>query len=283
MRLKRLVLPLFLALGEFGLAPAQTITGYLPTSVPAGSPSFNLNLTGINFCGYSQVFWNSTVLATRYTSSTSMSAAVPANLVSQAATVSVSVVNSTYGCVTAATGPPVSFVVSAGVSTPPGSAISIQPPLLRTSAPAGSPTPIVNTVNVRNADGTPQTAPLTATVLTISGGINWLATMPQTQNDLKNGVLRFTANPTGLAPGSYLGYIVYGQNAGSVVNGVKPRAAGTLCSQVSTAVVFTVGNPALTFSPLNPVIPARRRRSRCRLPRPPTTGQARPAGSALRL
>ncbi len=238
------------------LPPA--ITGYSPTSVAAGSAAFTLTLSGSNFCAGSQVMWNTSNLATTYASPTSISATVPAALTTSATTASVSVVNSLRGCAVAGTSPAISFVVGA-VSSPASSPVAVQPPLFRPSAPAGSTAPVMNSINIRNVNGTPLTGPVATQVFTVSGGANWLSVIPQTASDLNGGILRFTTNPTGLAQGSYLGYIVYpglGANAHAAGSDAKPRAVSPQCSQVSTAVVFTVGTPTLTFNPLNPMVSA---------------------------
>jgi hypothetical protein len=91
-------------------------------AVTAGSAGFTLTVTGTNFVSGSQVTWvnggTSTPLTTFYTSSTSLSALVPANLITAAATVSISVVNP--GNVSST---PVSYTIAAPV-TPTATAIS---------------------------------------------------------------------------------------------------------------------------------------------------------------
>jgi uncharacterized protein (TIGR03437 family) len=200
--------------------------------------------------------WNSTGLAAGYVSSTSLTASVPANLLTAPTIASISVVNPAGACPPGGTSPAVNFVVAA-ISSPPNLAIIVQPSLVQPVAPAQSTTPLFNTVNVRNVDGSTLTTPLATSVFTVSGG-NWLATIPQTSDDLQQGVVRFTTDPTGLAQGSYLGYILYpslGGTTGSASGKLRPFAAPS-CNQVSTAVIFTAGSPALTFSPSYPALTA---------------------------
>ncbi len=230
------------------LLPA--ITAYSPTSVPAGSAAFTLTLSGTNFCGSSEVFWNSTLLTATFIPSTSIFATIPANLLTSPATAAITVFNPPGACAPGGTSPGINFVV-AGASSQPTSAVTVQPPVLRPAAPAGSTTPVMNSVNLRNVSGAPLTTPLASGSFSVSGGPGWLQTIPQTATDLKSGMIRFTTNPTGLASGSYLGYIVY-PGLGPLGGNDRPHAVSPQCNQVSTAVVFTVGTPALTFTPLNP-------------------------------
>src|ERR1700677_86203 len=60
-------------------APAPTITAIAPSSVPVGSPAFTLSVTGSNFQPQAVVNWNTTALATTYTSTSALIAVVPAN------------------------------------------------------------------------------------------------------------------------------------------------------------------------------------------------------------
>jgi len=64
-----------------------------PASVPVGAPDFTLIVTGRGFVRDSQVFWNGTPLQTQFSSSTELSARVPAALAAVAGTGAVTVVN----------------------------------------------------------------------------------------------------------------------------------------------------------------------------------------------
>jgi hypothetical protein len=77
--------------------PVPTLTSISPTNKPAGSAGFTLTLTGTNFISSSTVKWGSTSLVTTFGSGTSLTAAVPASLVSAAGTANVTVVNATPG------------------------------------------------------------------------------------------------------------------------------------------------------------------------------------------
>ncbi len=76
--------------------PLPTITSLSPNSVVAGGADFTLTVNGANFlpgAGATVVRWNfSTALATTYVSSTQVTAAVPASLITGAGTFNVSVV-----------------------------------------------------------------------------------------------------------------------------------------------------------------------------------------------
>ncbi len=64
-----------------------------PASVPVGTPDFTLTVTGAGFVHDSQVFWNGTPLQTQFSSSTELSARVPAALAAVPGTGAVTVVN----------------------------------------------------------------------------------------------------------------------------------------------------------------------------------------------
>ena len=61
-------------------SPAPAVTSVSPSSLPACSTAFTLNVTGSSFQPQAVVSWNATALATTYIGSSSLSAAVPANL-----------------------------------------------------------------------------------------------------------------------------------------------------------------------------------------------------------
>jgi hypothetical protein len=66
--------------GTTSRAPAPVVTSVSPSSVSAGSPAFMLSVTGNNFQPQAVVSWNASALTTTYTSTSTLSAAVPANL-----------------------------------------------------------------------------------------------------------------------------------------------------------------------------------------------------------
>ena len=61
--------------------PLPTLTSISPTSATAGGGAFNLTLTGTNFINASFVRFNGTAIATVFSSSTQLTATVPANLI----------------------------------------------------------------------------------------------------------------------------------------------------------------------------------------------------------
>jgi hypothetical protein len=73
------------------------LTAISPASAIAGSAATTIALTGTNFLSTSSVLWNSTALTTTYTSATSLSASVPANLLATAGTAAVTVRNPAPG------------------------------------------------------------------------------------------------------------------------------------------------------------------------------------------
>ena len=77
--------------------PVPVLNGLSPTSVPVGSATTNLTVTGSGFASTSQVQWNGIALATTFVSATSLTAAVPATNLAAAGTASITVVNPTPG------------------------------------------------------------------------------------------------------------------------------------------------------------------------------------------
>src|ERR1017187_1924797 len=77
----------------FTVTAALSLGSISPTSVPVGSPAFNLTVTGASFASGSQVSLNSTALATTFVSPNSLTVIVPASLVSSTGQFNVQVVN----------------------------------------------------------------------------------------------------------------------------------------------------------------------------------------------
>jgi uncharacterized protein (TIGR03437 family) len=102
-----------------------------PTSVPAGSAAFTLTANGSNFVSTSKVRWNGQDLVTAFTSSTVLTAQVPAELVASAGTAQVTVFTPTPGGGTSAAR---TFTITQG-NNPTPSITAISPP----AVPAGSP------------------------------------------------------------------------------------------------------------------------------------------------
>ena len=71
--------------------PAPSLTQISPVSATAGGAAFTLTVTGSNFGASAQVFWNGTGLSTTFTSSTMLTAAVPAALIASAGSAMVTV------------------------------------------------------------------------------------------------------------------------------------------------------------------------------------------------
>src|ERR1017187_648140 len=77
----------------FTVTAALSLGSISPTSVPVGAAACNLTVTGASFASGSQVSLNSTALATTFISSNSLTAIVPASLVSITGQFNVQVVN----------------------------------------------------------------------------------------------------------------------------------------------------------------------------------------------
>ncbi len=78
--------------------PVPTLGSISPTSATAGGSAFTLTANGTQFVsGASEVRWNGTALATTFVSATQLTAAVPASLIAQGGTASVTVVTAVPG------------------------------------------------------------------------------------------------------------------------------------------------------------------------------------------
>ena len=71
-----------------------TITSLSPTSITAGGAAFTLTVNGTNFLSGATVQWGSTTLTTTFVSSTQLTAAVPASLIANTGSATVTVTDS---------------------------------------------------------------------------------------------------------------------------------------------------------------------------------------------
>jgi len=93
---------------NFTVVSGPAITSLSPNSTTVGGPAFTLTVNGTGFASGATVEWNTTALTTTFKSATQLTASVPANLITSAGTVSISVKS---GGVTSNT---LSFTVVAG-------------------------------------------------------------------------------------------------------------------------------------------------------------------------
>ncbi len=119
-------------------AGVPTIDTLDPSSVTAGGSAFLLTVNGGGFDSSSVVKWNNTSLTTIYVSSTELQAAISADMVVSASTVSLTVSG------TAGTSAPSSFLIKLGLPTIGG--------FSPTSANSNDPTFTILTVNGTNFD-----------------------------------------------------------------------------------------------------------------------------------
>jgi len=82
------------AASTFTVTSASTITSLSPSTAAAGGAAFTLTINGTNFTSASKAYWGTTALATTYLSAAKLTAAIPASLIAQAGTVSVTVTTS---------------------------------------------------------------------------------------------------------------------------------------------------------------------------------------------
>jgi hypothetical protein len=107
--------------------PVPTVTSLAPNIIAAGAAQFLMVVTGTNFVAASQVFWNGVALTTTFTSSTSLSATVPAANVASAGAGNVTVFNPSPGGGTSVT--PQTFTITASAAklaftTQPGAGVA---------------------------------------------------------------------------------------------------------------------------------------------------------------
>ena len=91
--------------------PVPVLNSLSPTGIIAGSSSFTLTATGSGFVNGSVIEWNGTPLTTTYSSTTQLSAVVPASNIAVAGTASVTVFSTTPGGGTSVV---VNFPINAG-------------------------------------------------------------------------------------------------------------------------------------------------------------------------
>ncbi len=108
---------------------APTITSIAPASALAGGPAFSLAVTGTGFFSGAAVLWNGMKLNTSFISGTQLSAAVTADLITQAGTVQVTATNNGSAASNAVTftitssGPTITSITPS--TTPAGSAFTL--------------------------------------------------------------------------------------------------------------------------------------------------------------
>ncbi|MFZ1086071.1 MAG: IPT/TIG domain-containing protein [Terracidiphilus sp.] len=94
--------------------PPPTIYNFSPTYAVAGGAAFTLNIYGTNYTANSTAKWNTTALATTYVSSTQVTVAVPASLITIASAPSITISNVSGASPSAAftVNPPVPTITS---------------------------------------------------------------------------------------------------------------------------------------------------------------------------
>ena len=138
--------------------PAPTLTSISPTSATVGAAATTINLVGTNFVASSTVDFNGTPITTTYTSSTALSATIPASDLATAGTDAITVVNAGPGGGT-------SSAATFTVNNPAPTLTSISP----TSATVGAAATTINLVGTNfvasstvDFNGTPITTTYTS-------------------------------------------------------------------------------------------------------------------------
>ncbi|MGE0601392.1 MAG: beta strand repeat-containing protein [Dehalococcoidia bacterium] len=152
--------------------PVPSVSGLSPNAIGSGSAGFLMTVTGTNFVAGSVVRWNGADLATSFSSSTSLSATVPAANVASAGAANVTVFNPAPGGGASVT--PQVFTITAGATklaftTQPGagvagSALDAQPVVAVQTAANATVTSDSTTVVTLTLNG--------AGTLTCTGGLS---------------------------------------------------------------------------------------------------------------
>lgn len=241
---------------------APNITGISPTSTAAGQPGLTLTVNGFGFGMDSVASFNGTALTTAYASSTQVTAAVPANLLTLAGTASITLASG------GATSNSVGFTVSPTVtSLSPSSATAGGPGFTLTVNGTGFQSGATvsfngNTLSATVANPTQLTASVPAGLITTAGALP----VSVTSGGLGSNSTNFTVvpapslssvSPTSTPAGSAAFTLtVNGGNFGgdSVVNFAGTALTTTVvsASQVTASVpanlVTTAGNVSVTLT-----------------------------------
>ncbi len=111
---------------SFVITPGLTLTSLSPSSTAAGGPAFTLTVNGAGFVSGTNIYWNGSLLSTTVVNGTQMTATVPANLIAQQGSASI----------TAQNGNLVSNALTFSITSPLTLTLTSLSP---SSAPAGSP------------------------------------------------------------------------------------------------------------------------------------------------
>jgi YVTN family beta-propeller protein len=215
--------------------PAPTLASISPASATAGAAALNLTVTGTNFVSSSVVDWNGADLVTTFVSATQLTAMVPANLLTNAGTASVTVFTATPG---GGTSTAQTFTVNAAV-TPTPTLAALSP----TSAAAG---------------GAAFTLTLTGTNFISTSVAEWNGA-GLTTTFISATQLTAMVPATDIASMGTASVTVFNPNA--MTNVVKAAAAGIKSHAVpsgntSNALTFTVtaaNNPVPTLGAISPI------------------------------
>lgn len=209
-----------------------TISSLSPNTSSAGGPAFNLSVTGTNYLQGSVIQWNSVSLPTAYNSPTSLTASVPASLVTAGGTASVTVQNP-------------------GGATSPASTFTIGPFTLSFTT-VSLPDAIVGQIYSAPAlQATGGTAPYT---WSITGGV-----IPQGLSiDPSSGTISGTATVPGIASLTIAVTDSVGRTASKTlalhavlpltITNSTPLTPATISSAYSLLLIATGGTPPYTWS-----------------------------------
>jgi hypothetical protein len=239
----------------FTINPVTPVISSLsPNSVTAGSPAFSLTVNGSGLLNLTTVQWNTTSLTTHFVSATQVTADVPATLVVQAGTVTVTAVNP-GNSVSAA------FTFTINAPTPP-----VITTLSQTSTTAGSAALTLTVTGTGFAPGAVinfgstalTTTFVSATQLTAAVPANLLAS-PATyqvvvqQGGTSSNAETFTVNlpaPPSLTLSPPATSLPAQQpNIGFVLNAAYPLAlAGTVTLTFASNATVPVDDPSIQFA-----------------------------------
>ena len=209
-----------------------TITSLSPTSSSAGGPAFTLSVTGTNYLPGSLIQWNSVSLPTAYGSATSLTASVPASLITANGNVSVTVENP-------------------GGATSPASAFTIGPFTLALTTVSLPDAIVGQTYSAPALQASGGSAPYT---WSITGGV-----IPQGLTlDPSSGTISGTATAPGIASLTITVTDSVGRTVSKTltihavlpltISNTTPLPAATLSSAYSLLLAASGGTPPYTWS-----------------------------------
>ena len=176
----------------FPIVAAPSIGTMAPTSAMAGSPAFTLTVSGANCPAGCVVQWNGAPLNAWHPSDTTVTAAVPANLISTAGTASIRLVNQNGGASNTATftiNPAAAFVASLSPGSIPAGSSAFPLTVYGSGFVPGSQVQWNGSgISTSYVSGTQVTAMVTADLVNVRAGVSAAVTVMNPGGAVSNSV-----------------------------------------------------------------------------------------------